>query len=790
MKNINAEFKNLSHALEFDKILSDIASYAIIEKNKSKILSFRPLNKLEDIKVRHTAVQDALNVLTKKTSLHFVETSKISNYILNAKKNKILSGNEIFQIIAFLEIQKKNIKILQQGKTLAPNLSKVAHDDALLDNLLKDIKDFLDQKGQIKPNATKTLEYLNLQLENLSNDIKNKLDVIMSKYADNNIIQEEIITLRNDRFCLSVKSSEKKSIPGIVHNTSDSGQTVFLEPLSTVDMGNDRQEIFIEIKKEIQRILEEMTTIISDAHSEIKTAIKSHNYLDEIFAIAKCANNSNSQSLITYSDKNPFIKKEMAHLKFINACHPLIKDAVPLNIEIDSTINAIAITGPNTGGKTVVLKTVGLLVSMALSGLPIPAQTGTIIPLYDYIYCDIGDEQSIQQSLSTFSAHIKSILTAINSATNKSLILIDELGAGTDPDEGARLATSILDHLIKTNAHLIVTTHHSEVKKYAYENNDIINASMEFDSNNLKPTYLLTLGLPGSSNALIIAEKLGLPKAIIKQATKKIPQNELNYTTLNRKLKARIIKLENMQIILKNLKIRLNKRVQDLNQNFNSIKNLSSEKNLHLLNEFKKQNELFSKNIAELEKKHSIEKNKKIYEEAQKVKEELEKIIFRKTNYSIDQYKIDEEVFVPKLKVIGKITKLQTNDRIEVTTASSSINLKIDEIDKIDQNDNKSKKFNSMQKNINFNSIDDPGMEVEIRGKPIDIAVAEAEQFLDRAVRFGHKRVKIIHGKGSGKLKKIIQEILEQHPLIERYENAAFGEGGAGVTIVYLEDIN
>ena len=790
MKNINAEFKNFSNALEFNKILSDIASYAIIEKNKKKILSFQPLNKLENIKDRHIAVQDALNILTKKTSLQFMETSRINDHILSAQKNKILSENEIFQIIAFLEMQKKNVRILQQGKTLATNLSKVAHDDALLSNVLKDIKEFLDQKGQIKPNATKTLEYLNLQLENLSNDIKNKLDIIMSKYTDQNVIQEEIITLRNDRFCLSVKSSEKKSIPGIVHNTSDTGQTVFLEPLATIDMGNDRQEVFIEIKREIQRILEEMTAIISDSHNEIKTAIKSHNYLDEIFAIAKHANHSNSQSLITHSDENPFIKKETTHLKLINACHPLIKDAVPLNIEIDSTINAIAITGPNTGGKTVVLKTVGLLVSMALSGLPIPAQRGTLIPLYDYIYCDIGDEQSIQQSLSTFSAHIKSILTAINSSTNKSLILIDELGAGTDPDEGARLATAILDHLIKTNAHLIVTTHHSEVKKYAYDNNNIINASMEFDSNNLKPTYLLTLGLPGSSNALIIAEKLGLPKEIIKQATKKIPQNELNYNALNQTLKAKIIKVENMQLTMQNLKVRLNKRIHELNQNFNSIKNLSAEKNVHLLNEFKKQNELFSKNIIELEKKHSVEKNKKIYEEAQKAKEEIEKIILKKTKHSINQYKIDEEVFVPKLKVTGKITKFQTNDRIEISTASSLVHLKIDEIEKIDEKDNESKKINLMQKNINFNSIDDPGMEVEIRGKSIDIAVAEAEKFLDRAVRFGHKRVKIIHGKGSGKLKKIIQEILEQHPLIERYENAAFSEGGAGVTIVYLEDIN
>ena len=790
MKNINAEFNNLSRALEFDIILSDIASYANIEKNKNKILSFRPLNKLEDIKVRHAAVQDALNVLAKKTSLHFVETSKISNYILSAKKNKILSEDEIFQIITFLEIQKKNIRILQQGKTLAPNLSTVEHDESLLNNLVKDIKDFLDQKGNIKPNATKTLEYLNLQLENLSNEIKNKLDIIINKHSGDNVIQEEIITLRNDRFCLSVKSSEKKSIPGIVHSTSDSGQTVFLEPLSTIDIGNDRQEIFIEIKKEIQRILVEMTAIISDAHNEIQTAIKSHSYLDEIFAIASHAHNSGNHELITHSDNEPFINKAVTNLKLVNACHPLIKDAVPLNIEIDNTINAIAITGPNTGGKTVVLKTVGLLVTMALAGLPIPAGKKTSIPLYDYIYCDIGDEQSIQQSLSTFSAHIKSILTAINSATDKSLILIDELGAGTDPDEGAQLATAILDYLIKTNAHLIITTHHSEVKKYANNNNGIINASMEFDSNNLKPTYLLTLGMPGSSNALIIAEKLGLPKDIIKQATKKIPKKELNYNELNQKLKDRIMQLENMQITMQNLKTNLGKRVEELDQNFENINNLSSEKNLQVLNEFKKQNELFSMNMSKLEKKYSIEKNRKIYEEAQKAQLKLEKIILNKSNHSIEHYNVDEKVFVPKLKVIGKITKLQANDRIEVSTASSSIKLKIDEIEKIDQKVNGNKELNLMQKNINFNSVEDPGTEVEIRGKPLDIAVGEAEKFLDQAARFGHKRVKIIHGKGSGKLKKIIQEILEQHPLIERYENAAFGEGGAGVTIAYLEDIN
>ena len=313
---------------------------------------------------------------------------------------------------------------------------------------------------------------------------------------------------------------------------------------------------------------------------------------------------------------------------------------------------------------------------------------------------------------------------------------------------------------------------------------------MEFDSSNLKPTYLLTLGLPGSSNALIIAEKLGLPKDIIKQATKKIPKKELNYNELNRKLKDRIAQLENMQITMQNLKTNLGKRVEELDQNFENINNLSSEKNLQVLNEFKKQNELFSMNMSKLEKKYSIEKNKKIYEEAQKAQLKLEKIILNKSNHSIEHYSVDESVFVPKLKVIGKITKLQANDRIEVSTASSSIKLKIDEIEKIDQKVNGNKELNLMQKNINFNSVEDPGTEVEIRGKPLDIAVGEAEKFLDQAARFGHKRVKIIHGKGSGKLKKIIQEILEQHPLIERYENAAFGEGGAGVTIAYLEDIN
>ncbi len=789
MKNINADFKSLSRALEFDKILSDIANYAVIEENKKKILSLHPLNNLEDIIARHTAVQDALNILTKKTDLYFVETSKIDNYILNASKSKILSEEEIFQIIKFLKIQKKNISLLQQGKILAPSLSAVDHDESLLNNLIKDINDFLDHKGHIKPNATKTLEYLNLQLDNLSNEIKNKLDLIISNYAENNVIQEKIITLRNDRFCLSIKSSEKKSIPGIIHSTSDSGQTVFLEPLSTIDIGNDRQEIFIEIKKELERILVEMTAIISDAHIEIKTAIKSHSYLDEIFAIAKHAINLNSKELITYSDSNPFINKSVTTLKFTNAYHPLIENAVPLNIEIDESINAIAITGPNTGGKTVVLKTVGLLVSMALSGLPIPAAKGTSIPLYDRIYCDIGDEQSIQQSLSTFSAHIKSILKPINAATEKSLILIDELGAGTDPDEGAQLAMAILDHLIKTKAHLIITTHHSEVKKYSHGNTNIINASMEFDVNNLEPTYLLTLGLPGTSNAIIIAEKLGLPKEIIKKANKKISKNELNYNELNRKLKVKIAQLENVQITMQDLKINIGKRVDELNQNFNSIRNLSSKKNLQVLDDYKKQNEIFSMNMSKLEEKFSIEENKKIYEEAEKTKRELEKILFAKLNNSISDYQVNEKVFVPKLKVTGKITKLQSNDRIEVSTASSSIKLKIDEIEKLNQKIDENE-LSAMQKNISFNSIEDPGMEIEIRGKPIDIAVGEAEKFLDHAARFGHKRVKIIHGKGSGKLKKIIQEILDQHPLIERYENASFGEGGAGVTVAYLEDIN
>ncbi|MDG1990494.1 MAG: Smr/MutS family protein [Dehalococcoidia bacterium] len=788
-KNQKINFSDdLLKSLEFDQILVKIADFTNIENNKITIKNTKPLTTFKQIERKHQLVNDAINIANKKTKISFIETGIIKNDVSHASKQKMLSSLEIFQIAEFIKFHEKIAKIIHQAKYISPSINSLLNKSVNLKNLTKKIDQYLDSKGQIKPDATNALKFLNKQLDNIGHEIKDKLEIIITNNLKNNVIQENIITLRNDRFCLSIKANEKNAIPGIIHSTSDSGQTVFLEPIQTINLGNERQEVYLEIKKELDKILKMLVNDIGVESQSINTKIKEHNKLDEIFAIAFYTLKCNYTEFITHNIENTLIEEENYSLKLIDACHPLIDKVIPLNLDIISPINAIAITGPNTGGKTVALKTTGLLTIMALSGIPIPARKGTKIPLYNAIFCDIGDEQSIEQSLSTFSAHIKSIIKAINYGNNNSLILLDELGAGTDPDEGARLAVAILDYLVNYKAHIIISTHHSEVKKYVANSQTILNASMEFNLKKLVPTFKINIGVPGNSNALLIAKKIGLSNKIIKKARSLISKEEIVYAKATKQLSNQLRMIDSQKTQIVQLKLKLKKTISILQNDFNKINKTYEKNHLNKLNLVNNHLKKIEASIAKLQidqDKKQLDMLQNKFNQQKKLLSSIEQEI---TDQHSDNFSLGDEVYIKSIKTYGKIKNIHSSNNIEIETDQSRIIVKIDDI-KLSRRNIKLA-MNKKQNTFNISPVSDPGNEIEIRGKPIDIAIEQAEKFIDHAARFGHRRAMIIHGKGSGKLKKTIREILDKHPLIEKYENASFSEGGAGVTIIYLEHIN
>lgn len=776
-------------SLEFDQILTKIADFASIDNNKIIIQKTKPLTSFEQIKRKHALVNDAINIVKKHTDISFIETGIIFNDINFASKGKMLSSLEIFQIANFISFHQRISKIIDQAKYIAPSINNSLNQSINLTDLTKKIYQYIDTRGQIKSDATNTLRTLNKRLDNIGHEIKDKLESIITKNLKNNIIQDNIITLRNDRFCLSIKASEKNTIPGIIHSTSDSGQTVFLEPIHTINLGNERQQIFLEVKKELDKILKMLVNNISDEYQSIIIKINEHNKLDEIFAIAFYTLECDYNEFTTHSLKNTLIEKENYSLKLIDACHPLIDNVVPLNIDIKSPINAIAITGPNTGGKTVALKTTGLLTLMALSGLPIPARKGTKIPLYNAVFCDIGDEQSIEQSLSTFSAHIKSILQSINYGDNNSLILLDELGAGTDPDEGARLAVAILDYLVNYKAHIIISTHHSEVKKYVANSQTILNASMEFNIKKLMPTFKINIGIPGNSNALLIAKKLGLSNEIIQKAKSLISKEEIEYTQTIKNLNDQLKIINHQKAQNVQLKLKLKKAISILKNDFSKINKTYEKKYLTKLDLIHKQLNTLETAILQLQKDQDKKQLNKLQNEFNQQKKLLLSINQELTAETSGDFGLGDEVYIQSINKYGKIKNIHSRNNYEIETEQSRIIVKNNDIKLAKKKDEKII-MNNKKNTFNISPISDPGIEIEIRGKPIDIAIEQAEKFIDHAARFGHRRAMIIHGKGSGKLKKTIRDILDNHPLIEKFENASFGEGGAGVTIIYLENID
>ena len=779
MKNIYLE------KIEFNKIIDILSSFAITSIGKKRCMDIYPLNNKEKIEKSLAETTEALSLIYRKGNAPIYELHNIDSHILNLKNQNSLSIKSLLEITSLLTNAKQLKKYyfdesLNQSNILDNYFNNLYTNERIENLILASIID----ENTIDDRASNELYKIRLQIKDVQKNIKNKLQSMLnSKY-----IQEPVITLRQNRFVLPIKAEYKSEVKGFVHDVSSSGSTIFIEPLSIFEYNNQISNLKNDENIEIEKILQKLSSLFFEITSELENNYNLLGLIDFIFAKAKYSKQSECNCPNINSDKI---------ISLVNATHPLIDKsvAVPINLTIGNTYSVLLITGPNTGGKTVTLKTVGLLTAMALSGMHIPASSKSSIGIFDNIFADIGDNQNILESLSTFSSHIKNIVNILNSATSRSLVLLDELGSGTDPIEGANLALSILEELKNSKIITIATTHYNELKQYALINDGIENASCEFDIEALSPTYKLLMGVPGKSNAFAISQKLGLDEKIIQRAKSNVGKDTAKIEDLLKEIYDSKSKIEfekekiiNQSNEITELKKKLAIEYDDLNNNKKSYIQKAKQEARKILLEAKQDANEIIKEI-ENEKNNSKNINKlrnKLNNKIASLNEFHEDEDDRIEQIPIQNIKPGIEVFVKSFNKNGTVLSFpnqskKVNVQIDNVKTSVSIDLLAE-----------SKKDNNSQKNIiksSHKAFVPKKVETEINviGMNVEESIVLVDKFLDNAKLAKLEYVRIVHGKGTGVLGKGIQKFLKNHPHVKSFRYGSFGEGEMGVTVVEIK---
>ena len=832
--------------LEYNKIIEILSSFCITYVGKDICYNLMPQSSKNLVEQMLAETREAVNLIYRNSTPPFFEISNIDISIKSLESSSTLSAKSILDLANIFKLC-LDLKNYFDKDFITSSDFPILSD---LFNMLYTNKDVISKvfsciidENTIDDNASANLKSIRKKQRNLEQDIRSKLNDFIHSSKYSKYIQEPIITIRNDRFVIPVKEEYRSQVKGFIHDMSNAGSTVFIEPISIFELNNEVNNLKIEEEIEIEKILQYLSSLFYNYTNELSSDVETIGKLDFIFAKA---NYSNSINAIT-----PVINEEKC-INLINARHPLIPNdkVVPISLKLDSDSSVLLITGPNTGGKTVSLKTTGLLACMACSGLNIPAYEKSSIYVFDSIFADIGDNQSISESLSTFSSHMLNIVDIIDKSTKNSLILVDELGSGTDPLEGANLAISILEYFKNNGSLVIATTHYPELKKYALVTKGFQNASVEFDINTLSPTYRLLLGIPGKSNAFEISEKLGLDKNIINSAKTRMSNQDINIEELLKKIyddKSEIEKekeeiskelnqvsllrkklevdysdlekkkrdlIDNAKIMARNILLEAKDEANDIikqmneisNNSFNNIiGNGSATKELNnLRNELNDKIKNVSGNVGLNDAlKNRLNINLSLNSLSDNgSSENLEKL--DKSNIlSPDEIKPNMEVFVTTLNqnatVISRVSKSNTV-QIQIGMMKTNVDIKYlrkpenigksTSVGKLNNNSNSSKNNSSNSiygtSKTKINKTKTAKTEINVIGLNVEEAIFVVDKFLDDSALAGLQSVRIIHGKGTGKLKNGIHKFLKSNPHVKYFRLGTFGEGEMGVTVVEL----
>ena len=772
--------------LEFYKIINELIDLSRLEKTKEKFLDIDIIKEKSVLDKELMLMMEMIDFYKYDDGLELAGLADITRMMNSIDIiGSYLSAED-------LAVLKKNLTIFRISKSRAKNVrDKYRTIWNLFSDVeeVKDIENFISEaindEGVLKDEASIGLRDVRRQKQNINANIKEKFDELISNKSTQNAIQERIITQRNDRYVIAVKTDFKGLIKGIEHDRSATGSTVYIEPLNVVSLNNKLREYEAREREEIRKILLRITELVKTKKEEILEIKEILERLD--FIDAKTTYSVNKKCIVP-----KIINKE--YLKLVEARHPLIDEntVVPINFELGNPENIMLITGPNTGGKTVTLKVAGLLTIMALSGIPIPANEKTEIGYFHNVLADIGDEQSLEQNLSSFSGHVSKIKDIIENANSKSLVLMDELGSGTDPMEGAAFAMAIIDYLNKKHVTSIITTHYSEVKAYAFNTTGIKSASMEFDVETLSPTYRLLEGIPGESNALIIARKYGISEEVIENAKSYISEDNQRVEEMLKSIKEKNDELETMQAQLEATRTELDKQKSIYEQNMIKLENEKNEiikRAYEEADNYLKNMQAKAKNL--IDKINNEESKKEDAKNAQRSLNMLRESFITDKKKNVKEKKavtqnvdfsVGEEVLVKTMNQNGKILKIMPNNRIQVQTGILKLVVSTDDIVKIQKKKtNKFKNFASLKRTSQVRG------EIDLRGMNADEAIAELETYMDRAMLTGYHEIYIIHGKGTMVLRKKIHEYLRTSKYVTEFKDANQNEGGIGCTVVTLK---
>ena len=773
--------------LEFHKIINELMELALLESTKEKFLDIDIIKEKSVLDKELVLMSEMIDFYKFDDGLELTGLTDLSRMFKSIDVIGSYLSSEDFSVLkrnlAIFRISKGRAKNVRDKYKTIWNLFSDAQEVKDIENF---ISEAIDDNGELKDDASFGLKDVRRQKQNINANIKEKFDDLVSNKETQRAVQERIITKRNDRYVIAVKTDFKGLIKGIEHDRSATGSTVYIEPINIVSLNNKLREYEAREREEIRKILLRLTEIVKTKKEEILEIKEILERLD--FLNAKTIYSVNKKCVVP-----KVINKE--YLKLVDARHPLIDEekVVPINFSVGNGENIMLITGPNTGGKTVTLKVAGLLTLMALSGIPIPAGEKTEIGYFNNVLADIGDEQSLEQNLSSFSGHVSKIKEIIENSSSKSLVLMDELGSGTDPMEGAAFAMSIIDYLNKKNITSIITTHYSEVKAYAFNSENIKSASMEFDVESLSPTYRLLEGIPGKSNALIIAKKYGISDEIIENAKKYISEDNKKVEEMIKSIKEKNDELHLLTQELENSKSEL---LTQKNLYEEKIVNLENEKNEIIKKAYDKADD-YLKNI-QAKAKSLIEKISKEESKKEDAKNTQRSLNMLRESFIIDKKKnvkekkvvvknVDfsegEEVLVKTLNQNGKILRVMPKDgRVQVQSGILKLVVSMDDVVKIQKKkNNKLKNFAALKRTSQVRG------ELDVRGMNADEAISEIETYFDRAMLTGYNEVYIIHGKGTMVLRKKIQEYLRTSKYVSEFKDANQNEGGVGCTVVTLK---
>lgn len=785
-------------SLEYNKIVELLIGKAESELGRDRIREIKPLTNIEDIEYLQRQTEEGYTLILKRGNPPLYGIHSIAPEVRRVEIGGALSPGGLLKVSDSLRVSrglKSYIKETKEDKVSNfPIVEGLVEGLSVFKHIEDEINNAIISENDISDNASSTLRNVRRQIISKNESIKDKLNSIISSQTNKKYLQDNIVTMREGRYVIPVKSENRGQVPGLIHDMSSSGATIFVEPMVIVNLNNELRELELKEREEIERILRELSNLVAQEAESILNNQKILQELDFIFAKGKLA--------LDMKATRPILN-EKGYINIKKGRHPILnaKKVVPIDVYMGKEFNSLIITGPNTGGKTVTLKTVGLLTLMAQSGMHIPADFNSEIAIFDQVFADIGDEQSIEQSLSTFSSHMVNIVDILKSVEYNSLILFDELGAGTDPTEGAALAMSILDHLLKLNVRTIATTHYSQLKIYALTTEKVRNASVEFDVETLSPTYRLLIGVPGKSNAFEISKRLGLQEYIIEYARDLISNENVEFEDVLQAMEKDRLATEENRAEAERYRLEVERLKEDLAVEKDKTKEMrdkilqkAKEDARNILRVAKEDADSLVGELREISSEIEKDRNKKIQEAQEKLKAKLNKaegevsanVLNVKAKKPPKNLKAGETVEVLAFNQKGTVLdEPDDNGNVRIQVGIMKITAHITTLRRA--NSDEEERVRGSNKTIMSSKTKDISAEIDLRGKNLDEAFLELDKYLDDAYIAGLKQINIIHGKGTGVLRDGIKGYLRGHKHVRTSRLGVYGEGGDGVTIVEVK---